>query len=239
MRVLSKKAFWDAPHGYNLEHQPFENTVTSLGSGSDFGRANGIDLDAASWHYLVATHDGGWARIFVDGFDLTSDPTASPLIASSQALHIGRVSGGGGNFMGDIDEVRISNVARSADWIAAQHRSMTDSFVTFGVPQELGRLSATTVIEVHPETALLKFESKPTGIDLAVFGDSEKTPFTREAIVNGTTTISAPALVVKNGRRYEFVSWSDGGARSHPIVVTEGHPPLTATYRWSKREIVR
>ena len=34
-------------------------------------------------------------------------------------------------YVGDLDEIRISNVTRSADWIAAQHLSMTDAFVTF------------------------------------------------------------------------------------------------------------
>src|SRR4030067_262505 len=31
-----------------------------------------------------------------------------------------------------IDEVRLSNRARSADWIAAQYRSMTNYIITFG-----------------------------------------------------------------------------------------------------------
>ena len=32
---------------------------------------------------------------------------------------------------GDIDEVRISDTPRSADWLAAQYLAMTDSFITF------------------------------------------------------------------------------------------------------------
>jgi hypothetical protein len=31
-----------------------------------------------------------------------------------------------------IDELRLSNIARSADWIAAQYRSMSNNFITFG-----------------------------------------------------------------------------------------------------------
>jgi hypothetical protein len=35
-------------------------------------------------------------------------------------------------FNGIIDEVRISNIARSADWIKAQYLSMKNDFITFG-----------------------------------------------------------------------------------------------------------
>ena len=33
---------------------------------------------------------------------------------------------------GGVDEMRLSNTVRSADWIAAQYASMNDSFVSFG-----------------------------------------------------------------------------------------------------------
>lgn len=37
---------------------------------------------------------------------------------------------------GTIDEVRVSNVVRSPDWVRAQYLSMTDSFIEYG-PQEV------------------------------------------------------------------------------------------------------
>ncbi len=230
MRILSKKNQWSSTHGYNLEHQPLENTVTTLGSGSDYGRASGINLDTSTWHHLAATIQGSTARVYVDGVDATTDSTVSALIASSQALHIGRRSGGGDYFYGLIDEVRISNVARSREWNAAQFRSMSDTFVSFGVPQDAGSLSATTTLALYPETKLVQFASRPSGLELVAFGDSEAAPFTREAILNGTTTISAPSPQIHKGRKYYFRSWSDGGAQTHTIVIAEGGPPLVATY---------
>jgi hypothetical protein len=35
-------------------------------------------------------------------------------------------------YQGEVDEVRLAAVKRSDGWIAAQHRSMTDVFVTYG-----------------------------------------------------------------------------------------------------------
>ena len=41
------------------------------------------------------------------------------------------------NFNGIIDEFRISRVVRSAQWVDAQHRSMTDSLLTYSAPEEI------------------------------------------------------------------------------------------------------
>jgi hypothetical protein len=229
-RVLSKKELWNSPEGYNLEHHPLENTITNVGSGGDYGRAAGVEVGEDVWHYLAATVAGTTARVYLDGVDLTTDSTVSALVAGTQALRIGRRSGGAEHYFGSIDEVRVSSVARSADWIAAQYRSMSDTFVTFGVPHGRGPLSAETSLELHPETEVLQFETLPSGLQLLAFDEARPTPFAHEAIVNGTTTVSAPTPQVYNGRQLHFISWSDGGARTHSIVVQPGAPPLTATY---------
>ena len=39
------------------------------------------------------------------------------------------------DFLGLIDEVRASNAARSADWMAAQHKSMNGTLNTFGTEE--------------------------------------------------------------------------------------------------------
>ena len=40
-------------------------------------------------------------------------------------------------FPGSIDEVRVSNVARSADWVKASHDTVTESsFATYGSARE-------------------------------------------------------------------------------------------------------
>ena len=43
-------------------------------------------------------------------------------------------------FFSAIDEVRISNVARSADWVKASHDTVTESaFAVYGAAKENGR----------------------------------------------------------------------------------------------------
>ena len=88
------------------------------------------------WQWVAATFDtsADEVRIYLNG-----SPTSSPM-SNTRALRmdgndieIGRNGGCGGDYMeGGLDEIRIESVARSATWIAAQHRSMTDAYITYG-----------------------------------------------------------------------------------------------------------
>ena len=63
----------------------------------------------------------------------------STLLAGTATLKLG---GGAyqNSFPGSIDEVRISNVARSADWVKASHDTVTESsFAHYGAAKENGR----------------------------------------------------------------------------------------------------
>lgn len=64
------------------------------------------------WHYLAGTYDGVLMRFYVDGVEQATQP-ATTTLASPNIYHVGgRPSN---TFIdGDIDEVRLSDVARSA-----------------------------------------------------------------------------------------------------------------------------
>ncbi len=57
-----------------------------------------------------------------------------------------------------------------------------------------------------------------------------KSPVVRTVATNGTVTISAPATMRSDLRWYRFVSWSDGGARTHDVKVPATATTLTARY---------
>ena len=64
------------------------------------------------WTYAVYAYDGQHAQIYVNGQPDTEAPAASVMrILTPVELQIG------GGFVGEMDEVRISKVARSADWV--------------------------------------------------------------------------------------------------------------------------
>lgn len=88
-------------------------------------------LATEQWHYLVGVYSSGQATLYVD--NVAQQTTAFGSIVSTQSdLVIGRAAlDEDGLFVGRIDEARVSSVARSENWLAAQYLSMTDAFVSF------------------------------------------------------------------------------------------------------------
>ena len=72
------------------------------------------------WLHVVHTYRRNDSRIYIDG--VLAD-AATPLldIPAAVRLHIGGWHGHG--FRGDVDEVRVSDVARSPEWIRLQHEN--------------------------------------------------------------------------------------------------------------------
>jgi len=71
------------------------------------------------WTHLVFVHTGGNVYLYQDGVSMGSAASGNTTdeASTSYLLLAGSPSGGGQYFVGSIDEVRVSNVARSADWI--------------------------------------------------------------------------------------------------------------------------
>ena len=91
-------------------------------------------------------------------------------------------------------------------------------------------------IFLYPQTVNLRIESSPSGLQVAfnnltnANGTSPHTPFTATAIVGSTNTINALSPQTLGGTRYDFASWSDGGAQSHNITAPASPATYTATY---------
>ena len=228
-RILDKKNVWTDAAGYNLEYNARLNWVTALGANSSFVRASGVDLDT-SWHHLAASISGSSGAVYVDGLEETTDSAVTPVTANAQELAIGRRSGAGDYWIGGLDEVRLSNVARSASWEAAQYLSMTDALLVFEAEQGPTALSGTTSLFLYPEIVDLTFHSVPSGLQLLVGSEALITPFTRTVIVGSQNSVEAPAPQTSGAAAYGFASWSDGGAQSHLVVAPAAPTTLLALF---------
>ena len=91
-------------------------------SGADV--AGKSTLPKGEWVHVVHTYEKGDSRLYVNGaLDGTTATASAPLnIRSPARLWIGGWYGNY-NFVGDIDEVRVSKVVRSADWIKLQYEN--------------------------------------------------------------------------------------------------------------------
>jgi prepilin-type N-terminal cleavage/methylation domain-containing protein len=94
---------------------------------------NGIDSSVLSsgWHYIVGTWNGTSPKISIDGAD-NSQTTVTNGTVSSITTNNNTAMGLGGTsdshyFKGPIDEVRVSNSVRSADWINFEYHNIADS----------------------------------------------------------------------------------------------------------------
>jgi hypothetical protein len=81
-------------------------------------------LPLSEWVHVAHTYEKGNSRVYVNGvLDGVTMTASAPLAIKSPA----RLWIGGWyhnyNFVGDIDEVRISKVARSADWVRLQYEN--------------------------------------------------------------------------------------------------------------------
>lgn len=90
-------------------------------------------LPFRQWTHVLYTFDGRYLRLYRNGQITGSADTGGgghQLAASGGPLAIG----GQNALKGDLDELRVSAVDRSADWIRAQYASMTRQLVTFTDP---------------------------------------------------------------------------------------------------------
>ncbi len=93
-----------------------------------FGGANvagAITIPMSEWVHVVHAYDGKTAKLYVNGVLDNTDGSDNMKIPNTVSMYIGGWNQVAGtyDFVGDIDEVRISKVARSADWIRLQYEN--------------------------------------------------------------------------------------------------------------------
>lgn len=73
--------------------------------------------DTGEWIYAVVTHDISTVKCYRDGSEISSQSDAGAIYVSTEDIGIAAVADGTLLFDGAIDEVRVSDSARSAEWI--------------------------------------------------------------------------------------------------------------------------
>ncbi len=78
-----------------------------------FSSGNNTAPSDSGWHHIAVTYDGSTLRWFVDGAQTNSISASGSVGGTEQRVTVGSEEGGSSNnFNGDIDELRISTVAR-------------------------------------------------------------------------------------------------------------------------------
>jgi glucose/arabinose dehydrogenase/PKD repeat protein len=92
-------------------------------------------------------------------------------------------------------------------------------------------LSDTATVTVRPRTSALTLDGIPSGAPVTYSGTSFPTPVTRDAAVGFHTQVSVPErYLTENGKIHDFLLWTDGGSRSHDIVIGPAPRRIVAVY---------
>jgi len=105
------------------------NTDGTLSIGVWNGSVCNVSPTVGEWNYIAGTYNGSVLICYINGVYTSS--TSASLSLSSTALNIGKAGySGQAYFSGIIDEVRISNVARTAEEIKADAQKRTYGIYT-------------------------------------------------------------------------------------------------------------
>jgi RHS repeat-associated protein len=116
--------------------QPYFGTAAS---GDETTILDSGSIPANQWTHVVGTFDGSNLNFYVNGALVTTGPQSGPIdYGNSRDLSIGTNSPYNSSqaVSGLIDEVRISSVARSADWIATEYNNQSSPSTFYSVSND-------------------------------------------------------------------------------------------------------
>jgi RHS repeat-associated protein len=109
------------------------NRLDLLDEASDDMGTSSSPLNINAWNHVVISYDGTIARFYIDG-------VPSGTITDSDTFGTGNYfigeSGNHENFIGNIDELRLSNSLRSADWIATEYNNQSSTSTFYSLYSE-------------------------------------------------------------------------------------------------------
>ena len=93
----------------------------------------GTVLTPGVWYHAALTYNGSQVRVYLNGDDDGSRALSGTIINASPATtYIGCWTPSDHLFDGQLDELRLSNTARSAAWIKAEYHAGKDTLLSYG-----------------------------------------------------------------------------------------------------------
>jgi hypothetical protein len=117
----------------------------------------------------------------------------------------------------------------SGEFVAPDHEFPSHLELVLTVTDSLGQSdSASTLLQ--PDTVTLTVDSDPSGLLLTFGNATDLTPFSRTVIVGSENGLGASDPQERECVSYQFLSWSDGGERTHTITAPAEATTLIATF---------
>jgi len=102
-------------------------------------QANSGNLADGSWHFIVARFDGTTRQILVDNTSKGTNTPSGHNVTTANNVKIGVTNNLTEDFDGLIDEIRISKISRSTEWLAAEWNNQNDpsTFISADTPENI------------------------------------------------------------------------------------------------------
>ena len=124
-------------------------------TGAWYSSTGPVTITENNWHYITGVYDGSYLRTYVDGEQKSSNNIGSfTLETNNHGFLIGcgwSTTGGYMSFFdGNVDEVRVSSIARNSSWVKTSYDAVnsSDIFLTIGNENILSQEEDTTPPEI-------------------------------------------------------------------------------------------
>lgn len=99
------------------------------------------DVSTGTWYYIAFTWDwlgaNGDGRLYQNDVERDNQLATTMSAGFNNVMILGRGGGAGREWDGKIEELRLSNIARSAAWLKASYNTGNDSLLTYAAEEEV------------------------------------------------------------------------------------------------------
>jgi hypothetical protein len=202
-------------------------------------------LALSQWNHVAYTYESGKARIYINGEpDGSTDGGKLMNIRSPAELRIGGFYRNRG-FSGEIDEVRISKVTRSANWIKLEYQNQRVQQTLVGnLVQPGSEFTVSPLAVTLLETAATTLNAKAGGAQQVSWIEKKNSVETLLA----TNQFTLPVVSKRNSRsenyiiQFKAVYATDTRTIDVPVTVIENLPDpiftLTGPSAWDGRQSI-
>jgi len=166
----------------------------------------GVNYANNVWHYVTHEVGPGGHKIFVDGQQKASGAKSTSDFTWQTGMTIG-FTNDAGYFAGALDEMRVSNIIRSSDWIGTEYnnQNLPGTFYAVGTPESQGgggTVAAPTfnpVAGTYASSQSVTISTTTSGASIRYTLDGSTptstvgTPYSTPVSISSTTTLKAIA----------------------------------------------
>jgi len=206
--------------------------------------AGGSTIALSQWYHVAHTYKNGEARLYVNGVLDNSSTAGSMNIPAPVQMSVGGF-GRRYDFAGDLDEVRVSKVTRSADWIKLEYENQKPTQTLVGILTKPG-----DVFAVSP--ALVKVDEGKSVTVSAQAGGAQKVYWTLKkdgvesvvAVDRFSYTLDAGRVTGDQSFTLQFKAVYANGVETKdiPVTIHDSIPDpvftLKAPTQWNGRNTI-